>query len=253
MEQEHAGLEQVNIERVEKGLEDFQKRLAQYGKELFGEDFVSMALREGDDGPDKNPGVEPGSHSGNSRQRTGFIDGSLRHQGNVTSKVGAGPKMNDGAKAVLLRFLEDRDELLKLRLVSQAAQDRLQQRADALEGKARRLQSMLEESEKRRKVDAMNKQAFLTELRKRMCSIERRQSRLLAMKRMPDDDYRDAVIERHKALEAKESKVIVEDVTGFHEHGKKDRGPNTAFQSSLNQISEELKQLEMCMSSIEAK
>lgn len=253
MDQEHVGLEQVNIERVEKGLEDFQKRLAQYGKELFGEDFVSMALREGDDGPDRHPRVDLGSHYEKSRQGSVFIDGPLRHQGKVTSKVGAGPKINDGAKAVLLRFLEDRDELLKLRLVSKAAQDRLQQRADALEGKARRLQSMLEESEKRRKVDAMNKQAFLTELRKKMCSIERRQSRLLAMTRMPDDDYRDTVIERHKALEEKESKIIVEDVTGFHEHGKKDREPNTAFQSSLNQISEELKRLELCMSTIEAK
>ena len=101
-----------------------------------------------------------------------------------------------------------------------------------------------------RKGDAMNKQAFLTELRKKMCSIERRQSRLLAMTQMPDDDYRDAVLERHKMLEEKESKVIVEDVTGSHDHGK--REPNTAFQSSLHQISEELKQLEICMSSIDA-
>jgi len=83
-----------------------------------------------------------------------------------------------------------------------------------------------------------------------MCSIERRQSRLLAMTQMPDDDYRDAVLERHKMLEEKESKVIVEDVTGSHDHGK--REPNTAFQSSLHQISEELKQLEICMSSIDA-
>eukprot|EP00890_Picochlorum_soloecismus_P002188 jgi/Picsp_1/2970/NSC_01194-R1_---NA--- len=250
MEQQYVGLEQMNIERVEKGLEDFQKRLAQYGKELFGEDFVSMAMRDGDAGQEKLPGMDHSSHSEKTIQSSSLFGGSSKHQGRATT-VGAAPKVNDGAKAVLLRFLEDRDELLKLRLVNKSAQDRLKQRADALEGKARRLQSMLEESEKRSKVDAMNKQAFLTELRKKMCSIERRQSRLLAMNRMPDDDYRDTVLERHKVLEEKESKIVVEDVTGFHEHDKGE--PNTAFQSSLHQISEELKQLEMCMGSIDAK
>ena len=150
MEQEYAGLEKVNIERVEKGLEDFQKRVAQYGKELFGEDFVSMALRDGDGEHDKLPGMDLSSHLKQRRHSSGIADGSLKHQSRATNKVGAAPKVNDGAKAVLFRFLEDRDELLKLRLINKAAQDRLQQRADALEGKARRLQSMLEESEKRR-------------------------------------------------------------------------------------------------------
>lgn len=216
----------VSIEKVGKDLENLQGRLLQQGRELFGEDFVLMALRK-EDIQTKSPRQE------------------FRRRQKIDKKQS---KLKSGAKNVLLRFLEDREELLRLRVVSQAAQEKLQDKTDHLESKARKIQGFLNEIEKRRKVEAMNNHALLGELRKKLVSIERRQLRLSVYANMPDDDKRDAVIERHNKLQEKELGPS-EDKRMVGEQGLS--MDQTSFNRNLEQLARELRQIEIHMREME--
>lgn len=247
----------VSIEQVENKLQAFQDRLMQYGKDMFGDDFAIMSLMD----PKGMESSQGGNYEHQSEEedcqtaiRTkAFMDladtsgnrkASRKHQ--LPSRRNS--KSKEGAKSVLLKFLEDREELIKLRVINKAAQEKLHDRIGHLESGLKRLQSMLRESDKRNRTEALNSQAFLADLRKKLTSVERRQSRLLALMTMPDDEHRDAVMERHLAIEQKgvtdrKKKTKEPDMPVSNEDSKSSLG----LEDTLSKLSKELQEIEICM------
>ena len=178
-----------SIEEVETRLAAFQSKLATYGRDMFGEDFVISALS----------GETTDAERGSSR----------RAPAAATTPNANGPskKKRDSAKTVLQRFLEDREELVRLRVITKAATERTHERISAAENRVKQLSSMLEESERRRRVDVSNSTAFLSELRKKMTAVERTQRRLSALvtRKDGDEEVLDRVLAKHVALEAVEN------------------------------------------------
>jgi hypothetical protein len=103
-----------SIEEVETRLAAFQSKLATYGRDMFGEDFVISALS----------GETGGGTSDAER-------GSRRAPAAATS--GPSKKKRDSAKTVLQHFLEDREELVRLRVITKAATERTHERISAAE------------------------------------------------------------------------------------------------------------------------
>ncbi len=237
--------EDISIEQVEGRLWDFQNRLTEYGKDMFGDDFVLMALA------DKMP---QNKDTISSKALDEIIPAHPERNGMVVKKKGAqrSKKAQESAKSVLLRFLEDREELVQLRVINKAAQDKIHDRISSLEGNIKRIHSIMKDFEKRKKTEMMNAQAFLSELRRKLTSIERRQSRLLAMMTMSDDEKRDAVLQRHNAVEQKETTLRRPDRLKYVPKTEPDRTQSAPNNSSglgdtLNQLSHELQEIEKCM------
>lgn len=238
--------EDISIEQVEGRLWDFQNRLTEYGKDMFGDDFVLMALA--DRMGSQNKEVIP------QKSLDEMIPALPGRNAIMAKKRGTqrSKKAQESAKSVLLRFLEDREELVRLRVINKAAQDKIQDRISCLEGNVKRIHSIMRDFEKRKKTEMMNAQAFLSELRRKLTSIERRQSRLFAMMTMSDDEKRDAVLQRHTVVEQKETNTRRPDRL---KHVSK-KEPDTVqaapqnssgFGDTLNQLSHELQEIEKCM------
>lgn len=180
-----------SIEEVETRLAAFQSKLATYGRDMFGEDFVISALS----------GETSDAERGSSRRAPAAATSA---PSTATTPNGPSKKKRDSAKTVLERFLEDREELVRLRVITKAATERTHERISAAENRVKQLSSMLEESERRRRVDVSNSNAFLTELRKKMTAVERTQRRLSALvtRKDGDEEVLDRMLAKHVALEA---------------------------------------------------
>lgn len=230
-----------SIEQVEGKLQAFQDRLIQYGKDMFGEDFTIMALSE------TNQDVPAQKYSLDRPLRAD----ELSHSSSVIKKKEKrDKKARENAKSVLMRFLEDREELVKLRVINKAAQERLQDRIGHMESTMKRLYTMMHESEKRKKTELLNTRAFLTELRKKLTSVERRQSRLLALMTMPDNEHRDAVLERHTTIEKRETKIdstCEDEDRGGRKTSQESNSRAPTLEDTLSQLSRELKEIENSM------
>lgn len=210
-------VELPSIEDVEGRLGAFQQRLIQYGKDMFGEDFVLGALE------DEEIRCRPTQKKkGRSKEGKGENERATKRE---------------NAKSVLQRFLDDREELVRLRVITKNAQDRLHDRIGAAESQLKRMHVLVQESERRRKSEWQNSQAFLTELRKKLASVERKQSRLLALMTRPDDEVLDKVLERHAKKEAIE--------VGRQPSSGQDAQLN--LDDTLSQLSMELKEIERSM------
>ena len=177
-----------SIEEVETRLAAFQSKLATYGRDMFGEDFVISAL-SGETGGGTSDATDP--ERGSSRRAPAAASGPSK-------------KKRDSAKTVLQRFLEDREELVRLRVITKAATERTHERISAAENRVKQLSSMLEESERRRRVDVSNSTAWMSELRKKLTAVERTQRRLSALvtRKDGDEEVLDRVLAKHVALEA---------------------------------------------------
>ena len=188
-----------SIEEVETRLAAFQSKLATYGRDMFGEDFVISAL-SGETG-----GGTSGAERGSGRAPAAAT--SAPSTATTPNANGPSKKKRDSAKTVLERFLEDREELVRLRVITKAATERTHERISAAENRVKQLSSMLEESERRRRVDVSNSTAFLSELRKKMTAVERTQRRLSALvtRKDGDEEVLDRVLAKHVALEAVEN------------------------------------------------
>ncbi|WPT16594.1 hypothetical protein PSENEW3_00004602 [Picochlorum sp. SENEW3] len=239
--------EDISIEQVEGRLWDFQNRLTEYGKDMFGDDFVLMALTDGMESQNKEI-VPPKSLD----EMIPAVPGRNAVMGKKKALTQRSKKAQESAKSVLLRFLEDREELVRLRVINKAAQDKIQDRISSLEGNVKRIHSIMRDFEKRKKTEMMNAQAFLSELRRKLTSIERRQSRLFAMMTMSDDEKRDAVLQRHTVVEQKETNTRRSDRLKHVAKTEPDTvqtAPQTSsgFGDTLNQLSHELQEIEKCM------
>jgi len=247
-----------SIEQVEGKLQAFQDRLLEYGKDMFGDDFVIMALSDTQDGEQGQAGGQgaalspPATTKGHRVvRRNELIPGSEWNEKKNLLQAKKDKKAKENAKSVLMRFLEDREELVKLRVINKAAQERLQERIGRLESTMRRLNSVLKDFERRKKTEILNTRAFLSELRKKLTSVERRQSRLLALITMPDNEHRDAVLERHSTIEKKETKSKRTDVQQppkASRHEGEDSS-HAGLEDTLSQLSKELKDIERSMKS----
>ncbi len=247
-----------SIEHVEGKLQAFQDRLLQYGKDMFGEDFSIMALADPQTS-DKEQTVGQGAPLGppidtdtsmHSLHRPDHIPGSTirKEKRNLMDKKDK--KAKENAKSVLMRFLEDREELVKLRVINKTAQERLQERIGHLESTMKRLHAVMKDFEKRKKTEILNTRAFLSEMRKKLTSVERRQSRLLALITMPDNEHRDAVLERHSTIEKKETKN--KRVEGQRTQAARkvvEDSSHSGLEDTLSQLSKELKEIERSMKS----
>ena len=249
----------VSIEQVESKLQAFQDRLMQYGKDMFGDDFAIISLMDPKgmesmqgENNEHQSSLEDNQTAPKMNARFDLSDtfGQRKPSRKEQAASRRNSKSKEGAKSVLLKFLEDREELIRLRVINKAAQEKLHDRIAHLESGLKRLQSMLRESDKRNRTEALNSQAFLVELRKKLTSVERRQSRLLALMTMPDDEHRDAVLERHLAIEQKgasvtdrKKKTKEPDVNLFTEDPKDSPG----LEDTLSKLSKELQEIEMCM------
>lgn len=232
--------EDISIEQVEGRLCDFQNRLAEYGKDMFGDDFVIMALA--DKMESKNDELQPPPKSSNGMIPTYPEKNTMMVKKRETKQS---KKAQEGAKSVLLRFLEDREELVHLRVINKAAQDKLQDRISCLEGSVKRMHSTMRDFERRKKTEMMNAQAFLSELRRKLASIERRQSRVMAMLTMSDDEKRDAVLERHSVVEQKETRRP--EGRPNQKADPVNKSASSGLGDTLNQLSHELQEIEKCM------
>lgn len=251
-------VEAESIEHVEGKLQAFQDRLLQYGKDMFGDDFVIMALADTNHdatveqhsgicrtpGPTADPDLDLGTYK--VHQNAAMTGNGLGKAKQVQSK--RDKKAKENAKSVLMRFLEDREELVKLRVINKAAQERLHERIGHVESSMKRLHTMMRDYEKRKKTEILNTRAFLSELRKKLTSVERRQSRLHAIMTMPDNEHRDAVLERHSTIEKKETKSKRIDVERrpAPRHMAQD-APHGGLEDTLSQLSKELKEIEKSM------
>lgn len=251
-------LEVESIEQVEGKLHAFQDRLLQYGKDMFGDDFVIMALAD-PHARDPEQADGGGAHIAlpidtdtamHSVHRDGPSRGpDLPKQKKIlVSKKDK--KAKENAKSVLLKFLEDREELVKLRVINKTAQERLQERIGNLESTMKRLHGVMKDFEKRKKTEILNTRAFLSEMRKKLTSVERRQSRLLALITMPDNEHRDAVLERHSTIEKKETKSKrVEGQRSQATRRAVEDSSHPGLEDTLSQLSKELKEIERSMKS----
>jgi uncharacterized protein YhaN len=164
---------------------------------MFGEDFVISAL-SGETGGGTSDATD--AERGSSRRAPAAA--SAPSTATTPSK-----KKRDSAKTVLQHFLEDREELVRLRVITKAATERTHERISAAENRVKQLSSMLEESERRRRVDVSNSTAFLSELRKKLTAVERTQRRLSALvtRKDGDEEVLDRMLAKHVALEAVEN------------------------------------------------
>lgn len=211
-----------SIQDVEGRLASFQNRLLQYGKEMFGEDFVLNALA-----------------------RTLSAESEVQEPTVTTAakcKHNAAEKKRENAKTVLHRFLEDREELVRLRVITKAANDKVMERVGIAETRVKQLGALLSESERRRRADVSNSQAFLTELRKKLTSVERTQRRLLAVVTRPDDEILDRVLERQARKEAIEVRASPGELTLANMNDDDMR-----LEDTLSKLSQELKEIERTM------
>jgi hypothetical protein len=211
-----------SIQDVEGRLASFQNRLLQYGKEMFGEDFALNALA-----------------------RTLSAESEVQEPTVTTAakfKHNAAEKKRENAKTVLHRFLEDREELVRLRVITKAANDKVMERVGTAETRVKQLGALLSESERRRRADVSNSQAFLTELRKKLTSVERTQRRLLAVVTRPDDEILDRVLERQARKEAIEVRASPGELTLANMNDDDMR-----LEDTLSKLSQELKEIERTM------
>ena len=192
-----------SIEEVETRLAAFQSKLATYGRDMFGEDFVISALSgETGGGTSDATGAERGSS-----RRAPAAATSAPSTATTPNANGPSKKKHVSAKTVLQHFLEDREELVRLRVITKAATERTHERISAAENRVKQLSSMLEESERRRRVDVSNSTAFLSELRKKLTAVERTQRRLSALvtRKDGDEEVLEKMLAKHVALEAVEN------------------------------------------------
>jgi len=215
-----------SIQDVEGRLASFQDRLLQYGKEMFGEDFTLNAL-------DRSLDLQEPLASNPSL---------------LKPKAGSShaDKKRENAKTVLQRFLEDREELVRLRVVTKAANEKTMERVVAAEHRVRQLGALLSESERRRRADVSNTQAFMTELRKKLTSVERTQRRLMAVVTRPDDEVLDRVLERQARKEAIEVRAASPGGLALANIDD-DIGNETRLEDTLSKLSLELKEIERSM------
>ena len=103
------------------------------------------------------------------------------------------------------QLAEEREELRRLRALRGAAEEKLTARIKRLEERVKTLLTREQSLEKRRITDVGGWHAELTGLRQRLQSIERRQRRLTVVCSVPDEDYRDAVLARHRKMEMQQS------------------------------------------------
>jgi len=193
-----------SIEEVETRLAAFQSKLVTYGRDMFGEDFVISALA-GETGGGRSDATD--AERGSSRRAAAAAATAAPSTATTPNANGPSKKKRDSAKTVLQRFLEDREELVRLRVISKAATERTHERISAAENRVKQLSSMLEESERRRRVDVSNSTAFLSELRKKLTAVERTQRRLLALvtRKDGDEEVLDRMLAKQVALEAVEN------------------------------------------------
>lgn len=249
--------EAESIEDVERKLTSFQERLLQHGKEMFGEEFVIMALSDTkQDGLSQEKGGRCNSNATNDfhpkayRRDDEHSFAATKRLEEKKNRSRRENKARENAKSVLLRFLDDREELVKLRIINKAAQERLHERILYLESTMKRLHTIMRDSEKRKRTEILNTRAFLSELRKKLTSVERRQSRLLALMTMPDNEHRDAVLERHASVEKKETNKSHPRVTTTSREkmeGETGNEPCESLENTLSQLSKELKEIERSM------
>ncbi len=213
----------LEVVEIEGRLASFQDRLVQYGKEMFGEDFALNALDL------REPAVV------------------TRGKAHVNT---ADSKRRENAKTVLQRFLEDREELVRLRVITKAANEKIKERVGAAENRVKQLGALLSESERRRRADVSNTQAFLTELRKKLTSVERTQRRLLAVMTRPDGDVLvlDRLLERQARKEAIEVRAASPGELALVNTYDDDAG----LEDTLSKLSLELKEIERSMSLFKA-
>ncbi len=212
-----------SIQDVEGRLASFQDRLVQYGKEMFGEDFALGAL------------ARTLSAESEVQEPTVTTAAKLKHK--------AADKKRENAKTVLHRFLEDREELVRLRVITKAANEKVTERVGAAENRVKQLGALLSESERRRRADVSNSQAFLTELRKKLTSVERTQRRLLALVTRPDDEILDRVLERQARREAIEVRAASPGDLALANANEDD----ARLEDTLSKLSLELKEIERSM------
>lgn len=217
-----------SIQDVEGRLASFQDRLVQYGKEMFGEDFALGALA--------------GSLSGEPEVQEPTVTTAVKFKPN-NAHVNGACKKRENAKTVLHRFLEDREELVRLRVITKAANEKMMERVGAAENRVKQLGALLCESERRRRADVSNSQAFLTELRKKLTSVERTQRRLLAVLTRPDDEILDRVLERQARKEAIEVRAASPGglaLVNTHDD-------DARLEDTLSKLSLELREIEQSM------
>lgn len=225
------------IQDVEGRLASFQERLVQYGKEMFGEEFALNALAQ------SGVGTAPAGLSS-----VPGANGAVRRiqpkPGNVQNN--ASDRKRENAKTVLQRFLEDREELVRLRVITKAANEKTMERVCAAENRVRQLGALLAESERRRRADMSNSQAFMTELRKKLTTVERTQRRLLAMVTRPDDEVLDRVLERQARREAIEVRAASPGGLALAS-ADADDDQEARLEDTLSKLSLELKEIEQSM------
>lgn len=172
------------------------------------------------------------------------------------------------------QLAEEREELRKLRALRGATEETMTARIKRLEERVKTLLNREQTFEKRRLADVEGWRAELTGLRQRLQSIERRQRRLAVVCSVPDEDHRDAVLARHRKLEAQQSgeKYPFREAAKWHEKwaAAEDQlgraapaedfiekeeflGDEEALQSCLTELTEELSALKFALGGLEEK
>lgn len=230
------GARAPTIDDVEARLAAFQSRLTNFGRELFGEEFVLHALA-GEVEKINAAAATPDETT--TATRTATTSATRMARKNKTDQ-----QRTNAATTVLQRFLEDREELIQLRVMSKATTERMNERIGAAESRIKSLVSLLEESERRRRVDVSNAQAFLSELRKKLTSVERTQRRLLAMITRPDEDV--DTMTKLLARQAEREFVETHTKTALAVSALED-GDGGELEDTLSKLSEELRCIEQSM------
>ena len=135
-------------------------------------------------------------------------------------------------------------------MITKAANEKIKERVGAAENRVKQLGALLSESERRRRADVSNTQAFLTELRKKLTSVERTQRRLLAVMTRPDGDVLvlDRLLERQARKEAIEVRAASPGELALVNTYDDDAG----LEDTLSKLSLELKEIERSMSLFKA-
>lgn len=164
------------------------------------------------------------------------------------------------------QLAEDREELRRLRALRGATEEKMTARIKRLEERVKTLLNREQSLEKRRLADVQGWRAELTGLRQRLQSIERRQRRLVVVCSVPDEDHRDAVLARHRKLEAQQSgeKYPFREAAKWQEkwaaaaeeykEGEETFvGDEEALQGCLTELTEELSALKFALGGLDEK
>ena len=149
---------------------------------------------------------------------------------------------------LMLQLREERDENRRLRALRGTTEKKLSSRISCLEERAKVMLERTRTLERRRASDADGWRADISSLRQRLAAAERRQKRLLVFVNMPDDDNRDAALERHLHMERRETRK-----SSRIEGDSLCPQNQTDFQTCLTSLSQELEGLQHALGQIEER